>query len=42
MFIPFCNKGHQPLRQVLLVRKIGNLQALALQDRKPLLHLIFQ
>ena len=40
MCIPFCNKGHQPLRQMLLVRKIGNPQAFALQDREPLLDLI--
>src|SRR5205809_7033493 len=40
MFIPFCDKGHQPLRQVLLVRKIGDPQPLALQDREPLLDLV--
>ena len=40
MCIPFCNKGHQPLRQMLLVRKIGHPQAFALQDREPLLDLI--
>jgi hypothetical protein len=40
LFIPFCNKGHQPLCEVLLVRKIGNPQAFALQNREPLLDLI--
>jgi len=40
IFIPFCNKGHQSLRQMLLVRKIGNLQPFALQNRKPLLDLV--
>jgi len=40
MFIPFCDKGHQPLRQMLLVRKIGDPQPLALQDRAPLLDLV--
>jgi hypothetical protein len=40
MFIPFCNKSHQPLCQVLLVRKISDPQAFALQNREPLLDLI--
>lgn len=31
MFIPFRDKGHQSLRQVLLVRKISDPQPLALQ-----------
>jgi hypothetical protein len=34
------SKGHQPLRQGLLVRKIGNPQAFALYNRAPLLDLI--
>jgi hypothetical protein len=40
MVIPFGHKGHQALRQGLFVRKIGNVQAFALQDREPLLDLI--
>jgi hypothetical protein len=40
MFIPFRDKGHQSLRQVLLVRKISDPQPLALQNREPLLDLV--
>ena len=40
MFIPFGNKSHQPLCQVLLVSKIRNPQPFALQNREPLLDLI--
>jgi hypothetical protein len=40
MGIPFGDKGQQALRQLGLVSKIGNAQPLALQDGKPLLHLV--
>ena len=40
MLIPFLDKTVQPLGQVDFVRKIGNGQALALQDAEPLLDLI--
>ena len=39
-FMPFCNKCQYPLRQVIFVRKIGNPQPFALQNRKPLPYLV--
>src|SRR5262249_26725794 len=38
--IPFGDKRPQAFRQMLLVRKIGDLQPLSLQDREPLLNLV--
>ncbi len=40
MLIPFGDKSQQAFRKMFLVRKIGDLQPLPLQDREPLLHLI--
>ena len=40
LLIPFGHKRHQTFRKVFLVRKIGDLQPLTLQDREPLLNLV--
>jgi hypothetical protein len=40
MRIPFGHKRPQAFRKMFLVRKIGDLQPLPLQDRAPLLNLI--
>src|SRR2546426_2175659 len=40
MLIPFGDKSQQAFRKMFLVRKVGDLQSLPLQDRKPLLDLI--
>jgi len=40
MSIPLSNEGLQPFCQGLLVLEIGDFQALALKDTKPLFHLI--
>jgi len=40
MLIPFGHKSHQAFRKMLLVRNIGDLQPLPLQDRKPLFDLV--
>ena len=40
MCIPFCDKRQQPFRKMFFVRKIGNAQPFALQNREPLLYLV--
>ena len=38
--IPFRDKRQQPFREMFFVRKIGNAQPFALQNREPLLSLV--